>query len=82
MAGSALKYQFLKISGRTFVYIVIAIGLLITIFPILWLISTSFKPIDAAQCGLFGSTEWTQLPRSILREPTKLPPPLPSVTRE
>jgi len=47
MAGPALKYQFLKISGRTFVYIVIAVGLTITIFPILWLISTSFKPIDA-----------------------------------
>jgi multiple sugar transport system permease protein len=47
MAGPALKYQFLKISGRTLVYIVIAVGILITIFPILWMISTSFKPVDA-----------------------------------
>jgi multiple sugar transport system permease protein len=47
MAVTTSKYRALQISGKISIYIVIALGVLITIFPILWMISTSFKPVDA-----------------------------------
>jgi multiple sugar transport system permease protein len=42
-----MKYQLLRLSGRTVIYILIIVGVVITLFPILWMISTSFKPVDA-----------------------------------
>lgn len=37
----------MKIISRIFIFLIVLGGVIITIFPILWMISTSFKPVDA-----------------------------------
>ncbi len=41
------RYRLTKLTGKVFVYILIIIGVTLTLFPILWMISTAFKPVEA-----------------------------------
>lgn len=56
---SRAYHTFTKISARTLVYLLLLIGALLMIYPLLWLVSASFKPEDLifSTSGLF-SPEW------------------------
>ncbi len=47
MLKTLLKYQLLRYTTKIFIYLFIVIGVIITLFPILWMVSTSFKHVDA-----------------------------------
>src|SRR5579883_1614297 len=57
---SRAYHTFTRISGRTLVYLILLLGALLMIYPLLWLVSASFKPEDLIfSSSSLLSSAWT-----------------------